>query len=138
MHMIDLLMRNPPIVLQHIVVLCSCCFDELLHYWQDLRELVVWNIEQFLAMVFGDDQLCAKQPISHPFLPTIYPWYLALETYCVASRKRVDIQERKNLVRLEEFERRDISCLFVGFAQYFWVESTEGTFDDLAEYTGSV
>ena len=76
MHMIDLLVRNPSVVLQHIVVLCSCCFDELLHHWQDLRKLVVWNIEQLLAMVLGDNQLCAKQPISHPFPSNHLPMVL--------------------------------------------------------------
>jgi hypothetical protein len=33
MNVINLLMRDATIVLQHIVVLCSCCFDELFYYW---------------------------------------------------------------------------------------------------------
>jgi hypothetical protein len=79
MNMINLLMRDPPVVLKDVVVLCSCCFDESFDYrlfaqqsvffhslvlcvcrlktYQDLGELVVGNIEELLAVVFGDYEL---------------------------------------------------------------------------------
>lgn len=56
----------------------------------------------------------------------------------MASRKRVDIQERKHLVRLEEFEGGDISFCLLALRDTFGCSQLRGTFDDLAEYTGSV
>lgn len=57
MHMIHLLMRNAPIVLQDVVVLDTLCDGDFLRHGQHFRELVVGDIMQFGAVVFGDDQL---------------------------------------------------------------------------------
>lgn len=57
-HMIDHLMSNPSIVLQDVVVGCIDCLCDLLCDGQDLCELVVGDVVEFCAVVFGDDELC--------------------------------------------------------------------------------
>lgn len=56
-HMIHDLMRNPAIVLQDIVVLDALCYGNLLRDGKYFGKLVVWDIVEFGAVVFGDDEL---------------------------------------------------------------------------------
>jgi hypothetical protein len=54
-HMVDLLMCRPSIVLQYIVVLCAGGFGYALGDLEDLGELVVGDVREFDTVVFGDD-----------------------------------------------------------------------------------
>jgi hypothetical protein len=51
------LMSHTPIVLQNVIVLSVHCLSDLLCDGQDLGELVVGDIVEFCAVVFGDDEL---------------------------------------------------------------------------------
>ena len=55
--MIDLLMRKAPVVLQDVVVLDALRDGDSLRHRQHLGELVVGNVVEFGAMVFGYDKL---------------------------------------------------------------------------------
>lgn len=57
MNVIHNLMGHTSIVLQDIVVLSIHRLSDLLCDGQDLSELVVGNIVEFCAVVFGDDEL---------------------------------------------------------------------------------
>lgn len=61
MHMVHYLMRNPSIILQDIVVLDVLRERNLLGHGEHFRELVVRDVVQFRAVVFGDDELFACQ-----------------------------------------------------------------------------
>jgi len=78
--MINLLMCNPTIVLQYIVVLGSGGLDERLQYrlhlghqltngyglpWrrrtnQNLGKVIIGDISEFLAVILGDDELLGR------------------------------------------------------------------------------
>jgi hypothetical protein len=51
------LMSHTSIVLQNVVVLSIYCLSDLLCDGQDLGELVVGDVVEFCAVVFGDDEL---------------------------------------------------------------------------------
>lgn len=55
--MIDLLVRNSSIVLQHVVVLQILRDGDLFRDAEDLGELRVGDVVQFGAVVFGDYEL---------------------------------------------------------------------------------
>lgn len=55
--MIDLLVCDPPVVLQNVVVFDTLCDGDLLRDFEDLRELIVGDVVQFGAVVLGDDEL---------------------------------------------------------------------------------
>jgi hypothetical protein len=55
--MIDLLVRQPPVVLQHVVVLDALRDGNLLCDLEDLGQLVVRDVVQLGAVVLGDDEL---------------------------------------------------------------------------------
>jgi hypothetical protein len=55
--MVHLLVRNAPVVLQHVVVRDALCNGNLLRHREHFRELVVGDVVQFRAVVFGDDEL---------------------------------------------------------------------------------
>lgn len=55
-YMINLLMRNPPIILQNIIILRPRRLHKLLHHRKDLSQLVIGDIRQFLAVGFWDNQ----------------------------------------------------------------------------------
>lgn len=57
MDMIDLLVRNASIVLQDVVVLDALRDGDFLGHGQHLGELVVRDVVQLGAVVFGDDEL---------------------------------------------------------------------------------
>lgn len=61
--MIDLLMRKPAIVLQDVVVLKALRDSDLLGYGQQLGELVVGDVVELCAVVFGDDELGRRQSL---------------------------------------------------------------------------
>lgn len=63
-HMIDLLMRKPAIVLQHIIVLSSCCLCDRLCNLEDLEELVVRDVCKLCAVVFRDNELSRDLSVS--------------------------------------------------------------------------
>ena len=52
-YVINLLMRQPPIVLQYIPVLRSACTRQFLDDWQDLAEVLVWDVGEGAAVIFG-------------------------------------------------------------------------------------
>ena len=53
--MIYHLVCQSPIVLQDVVVFCSDCLSDLLRNRQNIGELVVRNVSQLRAVVFGYD-----------------------------------------------------------------------------------
>ena len=55
--MIDLLVCDPPVVLQNVVVFDTLCDGDLLRDFEDLGELIVGDVVQFGAVVLGDDEL---------------------------------------------------------------------------------
>lgn len=55
--MINLLMCQPSIVLQDVVVLCTRRLRDALRHTENLAEVVVRNVGQFGTMVLGDYQL---------------------------------------------------------------------------------
>lgn len=57
MHMIHFLMSKPAIVLQYIVVVQPLCDGNLLGHGEELGELVVGDVVELCAVVFGDDEL---------------------------------------------------------------------------------
>lgn len=57
MHMIDLLVRQPAVVLQHVVVLDALSNGDLLCDLENLGQLVVGDVVQFGAVVLGNDEL---------------------------------------------------------------------------------
>lgn len=57
MHVVDLLMRNPPVVLQDVVVLHALGDGNALCYGEHFGELVVGYVVEFCAVVLGDDEL---------------------------------------------------------------------------------
>lgn len=64
MHMIDLLMRDTTVVLQNIVVFDALRNGDLLGHGQHFGQLVVGNVMELRAVVFGDDQL-EEQLLAH-------------------------------------------------------------------------
>lgn len=63
MNVINLLMRQPTVVLQDIVVLGTRCFGNALRNGEDLGETVVRDVCQLCTVVFGDDKLQAISAI---------------------------------------------------------------------------
>ena len=57
MHMINLLMRNPSVVLKDIVVFDTLSNCDLLRHCENLGQLVVGNVMQLCAMMFRNDKL---------------------------------------------------------------------------------
>lgn len=57
MHVVDDLVRDAAVVLQDVVVGEVLRDGDFLGDGQQLRELVVGNVVQFCAVVFGDDEL---------------------------------------------------------------------------------
>jgi hypothetical protein len=122
MHMIDLLMRNPSIVLKKIIVLCPRSRHQFLDYGQDLRQLVVGDISQFLAVVFGNYQLPGIQISSQSYVRMGF-WCVGLglgigrgsvrRTYGVPARKGVDVEEGEDFVGFKDLEGGDVSCLLL-------------------------
>jgi hypothetical protein len=55
--MVHLLVRNPTIVLQDIVVLYALRDGDLLRHGEHFRELLVGDVVQLRAVVFGNDEL---------------------------------------------------------------------------------
>lgn len=43
-YMINLLMRNAPVILQHVVILCSCRFDEFLYHWLKFMSALILKL----------------------------------------------------------------------------------------------
>lgn len=60
MHMINHLVRNSPIILQNVVVLCTDCECDPLRYREELGEFSIWNVVQFYGMCFRDHELCPR------------------------------------------------------------------------------
>lgn len=56
-HMIDLLVCNAPIVLQNVVVFDALRDGNLLRHGQHFGQLVVGDVVELGAVVFGDDEL---------------------------------------------------------------------------------
>jgi hypothetical protein len=54
------LMRNPSIILQDIVILQSLRNGDLLRDGEHLGQLVVGDVVQLCAVVFGDHELCVQ------------------------------------------------------------------------------
>jgi hypothetical protein len=56
-YMVDLLVRDPSIVLQNVVVLDALRNRNTLRHRQDLGELVIGDVVELRAVVLGDDEL---------------------------------------------------------------------------------
>lgn len=61
--MIDLLVGDAAIVLQDVVVLNALSNRNPLRHGQHLGELVVGDVVQLGAVVFGDDELCISKSV---------------------------------------------------------------------------
>jgi hypothetical protein len=64
MHMVHDLVRDTTVVLQDIVVLNVLRDGNFLGYSKDLGELVIWDVVEFCAVVFRDDELGAGRVVS--------------------------------------------------------------------------
>lgn len=84
--MINLLVRDLPVILQHIVVLRAGRLHQLLHNWQDLGKLVVRDICKFLAVGFWDNE-------------------------GVTARERLDVEEGEDFVGFVELVGGDVAYL---------------------------
>ena len=62
-HMIDLLVSNAAVVLQDVVVLDALRNRNLLRHGQHLGQLVVGDVMQLSAVVFGDDELRTSKSV---------------------------------------------------------------------------
>lgn len=82
--MINLLVRNPPIILQHIIILRPRRLHNLLNNRQNLSKLIIRDICQLLPMVLWNDQ-------------------------GVPAGERLDVQEGKDGGGLVELEGRDVA-----------------------------
>jgi hypothetical protein len=56
-HMVNLLVRNPSIVLQDVVVLDALRNRNPLRHGQDLGKLVIGDVVELRAVVLGNDEL---------------------------------------------------------------------------------
>ena len=86
MHMVNLLMRRSPIILQYIIILRSHQLRNLAHYGQHLTQLIFGYFSQFGAVVFGDDE-------------------------GVALGEGLDVEEGEDRGRVVELEAGDIACI---------------------------
>jgi hypothetical protein len=66
--MVDLLVRNPSIVLQDVVVLDTLRNRNPLRYRQDLGELVIGYVMELRAMVLGNNELYESLAMPFPHL----------------------------------------------------------------------
>lgn len=57
MHMINLLMRNSPIILQNVIILCTQRDRNPLRYEKELGEFGVRNLVEFFGVCFRDHEL---------------------------------------------------------------------------------
>jgi hypothetical protein len=55
--MVNLLVRNPSVVLQDVVVLDALRNRNTLRHGQDLGKLVIGDVVELRAVVLGDDEL---------------------------------------------------------------------------------
>jgi hypothetical protein len=56
-HMVNLLVRNPSVVLQDVVVLDALRNRDPLRHGQDLGKLVIGDVVELRAVVLGNDEL---------------------------------------------------------------------------------
>lgn len=82
--MVDNLVSNAAVVLQDIEIFCATCFGNLLGHGQEFLEVFVRDIGELCTVELGNHER-------------------------MATAERLDIKESKNLVALEELERRDIT-----------------------------
>jgi len=72
-------MSIPAVILQNVVIGHTSCKRYPLGDGKDVSEVVVWNIREFFAMVFGNDER-------------------------MASGEGTDIEECKGLLSLQQFQ----------------------------------
>jgi hypothetical protein len=119
--MINLLMCNPSIILQNIVVFRSCRLDEFLQHWlhpnsvsspisipqqltyQNLTQLIIWDISKLLAVVFGNDKLFIYQ--------FCLQFWCCKEAYGMALAEGIDVEECEDGGGFVELEGGDVSCI---------------------------
>ena len=82
--MVDLLVRNATVVLEDIVVLGPDSKRNLLCYWQNLGQRLIWDIVELLAVVLWDDE-------------------------GVAAGQWLDVEEGVDVWRVVELEGRDVT-----------------------------
>lgn len=82
--------------------------------YQELRQAVVWDVRQLLAVVLGDDELQQQcgQSANHNKLAGQVRQVPSRRTatYGVALAQRLNVQEGQCLVALKELEGGDFSC----------------------------
>jgi hypothetical protein len=109
--MIHNLMRNPPVVLQDVVVLDVLRDSNAFRNGQDFGELVVGYVVELCAVVFWDDQLGGT-------LVSVnwYPLYAETErtsgngdAHRMTFAQWPDVKESKCLLALEDLHRRDLA-----------------------------
>ncbi len=54
-------MRDPPIILENVVILNALCNCNLSRHGQDFGKLVLRDVMELSTMELGDDQLCVGQ-----------------------------------------------------------------------------
>lgn len=84
MHMINLLMSGPSIILQDIIIRSAGSDGESLEDGKDFGKGVVGDVVEFCAVVFGDHE-------------------------GVAGGEGVDVEEGEGFFGLEEFEGGDVA-----------------------------
>jgi hypothetical protein len=104
-YMVDHLMSRPSIILQTIPVLRTRRLREFLDYRQDLAQLVVGDVSELCAVVFGDHEL-----YDHTISPAPgSPVGISVGTHCMASAERLDVEESEDGGGLKQLEGWDLA-----------------------------
>jgi len=104
MHMIYDLVRDTAIVLQDVVVLDVLRDGYFLGYGEDLGELVVGDVVEFCAVVFGDDELGSELLAVCEIMEGRKG-----RTYRVPFGEGTNVEECVGLVAFEDLHRGDFT-----------------------------
>ena len=101
MHVVDLLVRQPSVVLQDVVVFGVGREGDFLEDGQNVEEGVVGDVSQLGTVMFGDDELWQDKMLAFPRSWMGVMFGVQSVAYSVAFTQRLNVEERKDLVVLE-------------------------------------
>ncbi len=104
--MVDFLMCQPAVVLQHIVVLGPASSCNLLDHWQDLGQGIVGNVCELRAVVFRDDELNTTSQ-RNDWIDTSRE---SEDSYGMSFAQRLNVKKSKDPLGLEELEGGNVTC----------------------------
>lgn len=132
-YMVHNLVRDPPIVLQEIIILQTLRNSNLLRYGEHLGELVVGDVVEFRAVEFGDDEL-QKCQLLHEHSDGAIKGTRQRTTYRMAFAERTNIEESEGFLALKDLQGRDLAWSLLACSMSPSLNCC--TPDDLAEDTG--